>query len=63
VRERLLFKRLAAASMEVPGIEAQRNVAARLPLIQEAIRKIDEQIKLTEKLPSTYLGLAFAEKL
>lgn len=60
VRERLLFKRLAVASVEVPGIEAQHEFAKQVRLIQEAISKTDEQIELVEKLPSAYLRRAFA---
>jgi type I restriction enzyme S subunit len=60
VRERLLFKRLAVASIEVPSIEAQRNFAERVPSIQEAIKRTDEQIDLAEKLPAAYLRRAFS---
>lgn len=60
VRERLLFNRLTAASIEVPGIEAQRAIADRMPLIRETIRRVDEQLKLTEGLPSAFLRRAFS---
>jgi type I restriction enzyme, S subunit len=60
VRERLLFKRLAMASIEVPSIDAQHEFAEQVPLIQEAISRTDEQIDLVEKLPASYLRRAFA---
>lgn len=60
VRERLVFKRLAAATIEVPSIEVQRQAAEQLPLIKKAICKTDEQIELAQRLPAAYLRRAFA---
>ena len=63
VRERLLFKRLAAATIEVPPIEAQRRVSDQLPLIRNALRTLDEQIALAMELSTAYLRRVFSGEL
>lgn len=63
VRERLLFKRLAAARVQLPPIELQRRVSEHVPLIRQALSRLEEQIELTQGLGPAYLRKAFAREL
>lgn len=60
VRERLLFRRLAEATIELPSIAEQRRAAENLSWIRRAREKVTAQITAIEALPAAYLHRAFS---
>jgi type I restriction enzyme S subunit len=63
VRERMLFRRLSEASIEIPSIDAQSRVACRLPFVRIAREKINERMEEIAKLHLAFLRRAFSGAL
>ena len=63
VRERLLFKRLAAAEIVLPPWEAQVKAAERMKDVMLLRRAVQEQIAAINLLPAPLLAKAFSGQL
>lgn len=63
VRERMLFKRLAAAEINIPSWQAQLVAAKKLRAVATFRNKISVQLDSINKLPAALLREAFAGKL
>jgi type I restriction enzyme S subunit len=63
VRERMLFKRLAAANMEIPPWKTQVDVADKLRTVFKARRALMDQMNVINKLPTALLRRAFNGEL
>lgn len=59
VRERLLFRRLAAAQGQIPPYEVQEKVAQQLKHIETMVKGIEAQRAEIEKLPALLIDKAF----
>jgi type I restriction enzyme S subunit len=59
VRERLLFGRLAAATMVVPPVEVQRGAADTFRIASALGRGLDAQLSEVEALAISFIGRAF----
>ena len=60
VRERMLFRRLASAELELPPWSAQLEVAAKLAGIKKMKSTLGGQLQTINKLPSGLLRQAFS---
>ena len=63
VRERMLFHRLAEATIDVPPWQAQCEAAEKLKAVARLRKPIVEQLGVIDKLPATLLQQAFSGKL
>jgi len=63
VRERLMFKRLAPASLPVPDFQHQQAAAAQFAEIKKAKAKLAEQQESLDHLPAALLREAFAGRI
>jgi type I restriction enzyme S subunit len=63
VRERMLFRRLVSAEINVPSWEGQVNVAEKLKSVVKLKRSVGEQLDTMNKLPATLLREAFSGEL
>ncbi len=63
VRERMLFRRLAAATIRVPPWESQARAAVQLRVVANACSLLDEQMVSMEALPTALLRRAFSGAL
>ncbi|MGB8646840.1 MAG: restriction endonuclease subunit S [Anaerolineae bacterium] len=63
VRERLLFKRLAAAEIDLPEWQAQLEIVDKLKAIARLKRHLSDQLDPLEKLPAALLRRAFNGEL
>ncbi len=61
VRERLLFRRLAEAEIQLPPWPVQKGIAEQMAGVNRARAAGQEQIDAAKKLASTYLQAAFQE--
>jgi len=55
VRQRILFRRLAKATIDVPSWELQRDYAEQLLVAQTLARALSEQLAAAEALPQTLI--------
>jgi type I restriction enzyme S subunit len=63
VRERLLFRRLARASVTVPPWGAQLEAAELMKQVRPIRRKLEEELDAINKLPAALLRRAFSGAL
>jgi type I restriction enzyme S subunit len=63
VRERLMFKRLAPASVAVPDFKHQQAAAVQFAEIKKAKTKLAEQQEALDHLPAALLREAFAGRI
>ena len=63
VRERLMFKRLAPATLLVPSWKHQQTAAAQLAEIKKAKAKLAETQEALTRLPAALLREAFAGRI
>lgn len=63
VRERMLFKRLAAAEISIPSWQAQIAAAEKLRAVAMFRKKVSFQLESINKLPAALLRRAFTGKL
>jgi len=63
VRERMLFRRLAEATIDVPPWPAQCETADKLRAVARLRKPIVEQLGVIDKLPATLLQQAFSGEL
>lgn len=61
VRERLLFQRLAPASIDVPTLQVQRFAAASMLAASRLVASLDADLANLEALPAALLRRAFAQ--
>lgn len=59
VRERMLFRRLVSAEIDVPSWESQVDIAEKLKSVAELRRLVVEQLDTINKLPGVFLRKAF----
>jgi len=63
VRERMLFRRLAEASIELPPWSAQTEAAAKLTPVRTAAETMAQQLAAIHALPAVLLRRAFSGEL
>jgi len=63
VRERLMFRRLAPASIRLPGWLTQVAVAGKLVEIKRAKLALADKLAALDKLPAALLREAFSGRL
>jgi len=63
VRERMLFRRLAEASIELPPWSAQTEAAAKLTPVRTAAETMAQQLAAINALPAALLRRAFSGEL
>lgn len=63
VRERLMFKRLAEATLEMPDVESQNRVAEKLRHVPEIKAKIATRLNEINAISANLLRHAFAEPI
>lgn len=61
VRERMLFRRLAEAEVEIPSIECQAKFARLVRVVERARAASEAQLETVERLPATFLLSTFRE--
>ncbi|MBI3249672.1 MAG: restriction endonuclease subunit S [Deltaproteobacteria bacterium] len=59
VRERMLFRRLATAEIELPSYDAQLRFAQQMPAIEQARAAAEAQLEAAKVLPAAYLREVF----
>jgi type I restriction enzyme, S subunit len=59
VRERMLFKRLASAEIDLPPWNIQLEIADKLKLIAQMKRSLEKQLVIINQLPDVLLRRAF----
>jgi len=63
VRERILFNRLAAGEIEIPGYETQVHAAQRMKQVRPVVESITKELETIDALPSAILREVFAGEL
>jgi type I restriction enzyme S subunit len=59
VRERILFNRLAAGKIELPGYATQLRYSERMKKVRPVVASITEQLEIINALPAALLRRAF----
>lgn len=59
VRERMLFRRLATAEIDLPSYDAQLRFAQQMPAIERARAAAEAQLEAAKALPAAYLRAVF----
>ncbi len=63
VRERMLFKRLASAEIDLPSWNTQLEISEKLKLIRQMKHTLQQQLSMISQLPGTLLRQIFSGDL